>query len=195
MDAETAWKNHSAEIRRFIASRIQDEPAIGDVLHDVYLKTTERFDQLRDQGRYVSWALKIAQNVTMDHYRRQRDSGELIKEPEAPDSCDGSEEWTKASACVKPFIEELPRGYREALMLSAIEGYDDKEVARRMGLSLPATKSRIARGKKMLKEKFDTCDIFNINARQAIIESDTFGKVVDDDPELEEPGSDSRSEP
>ena len=55
MDAETAWKNHSTEIRRFIVSRLEDETIVQDILHDVYLKTTEQFDQLRDKGRYVPY--------------------------------------------------------------------------------------------------------------------------------------------
>jgi len=58
---------------------------------------------------------------------------------------------------------------------------DDKEVATRLGLSLSATKSRIARTKIMIKNKFDTCCIFDMSQRHASIECDTFGSQNCDD--------------
>ncbi len=187
MDAETAWEKHSAGIKRFIASRLEDKCVVEDILHDVYLKSEEKFEQLRDVNKYTSWILKIAQNAVTDHYRRRLEAHSLCEEPEALDEACDANEWEKISRCVKPFIEQLPHKYREALMLSAIEGHDDKEVAKRMGISLSATKSRIARGKKMLKEKFDVCCIFNINSRCAEIESDIFDNETCEDTNSDDP--------
>lgn len=182
MDIETTWNTHRDAVRRFIASRLDDRAMVDDILHEVYLKAKERFQQLRDPQKANSWLLKIAQNAIVDDGRRRQVLDPFSEETAQPNSCDAAEAWTKISDCVIPFIQNLEAGYRDALMLSAIDGHDDKEVARRMGLSLSATKSRIARAKKMVKDQFDECSIFNIDARQAIIESDTFGKSCDNDP-------------
>ncbi|MEE8378643.1 MAG: sigma factor-like helix-turn-helix DNA-binding protein [Candidatus Aminicenantaceae bacterium] len=47
--------------------------------------------------------------------------------------------------------DTLPKNYQQALLLSEIESLPQKEVARKLGLSLPGAKARIQRGRKLLK--------------------------------------------
>jgi RNA polymerase sigma-70 factor (ECF subfamily) len=51
----------------------------------------------------------------------------------------------------------LPEGYREALLLTEIDGLPLKEVADRLNLSLPGAKSRLQRGRERLKRAFLNC--------------------------------------
>lgn len=70
-------------------------------------------------------------------------------------------------------IRELPEVYREAVQLSEIEGLSQQEVADRLGLSLSAVKSRVQRGRKMLKEILGQCCTYQL---------DHQGRVIDLDP-------------
>jgi len=69
-----------------------------------------------------------------------------------------------------PMIETLPEGYREALLLSEIDGLPLKEVADRLNLSLPGAKSRVQRGRERLKKAFLTC---------CHVKFDSRGKPID----------------
>jgi len=77
---------------------------------------------------------------------------------------DGNE-WQELGKCVLPMIEMLPQGYREALVLAEIDGLSLKEVAERLGLSLPGAKSRVQRGREKLKKIFLECCHFKFDCR------------------------------
>ena len=67
-------------------------------------------------------------------------------------------------------MQNLPDKYRQALVLSELEDLPQKEVAKIQGLSLSGAKSRIQRGRKMLKDMLLECCQF---------EHDNRGNVVD----------------
>jgi RNA polymerase sigma-70 factor (ECF subfamily) len=47
---------------------------------------------------------------------------------------------------------ELPDGYREPLLLKAIQGLSYREIGRILGLPETTIETRIARGRRMLRE-------------------------------------------
>ena len=67
------------------------------------------------------------------------------------------------------FLEELPESYREPVRLAELEGLPLAKIALRMNLSLTAVKSRVRRGRAMLKKRLQDCCQF---------EFDTLGKVI-----------------
>ena len=50
-------------------------------------------------------------------------------------------------------LGKLPHTYREAVVLCDIEGYSYVEIAAMLGIGIGTVKSRIARGRGILKEK------------------------------------------
>ena len=67
-------------------------------------------------------------------------------------------------------IERLPDHYGKALMLSEIQGLKQRDIARREGLTLSGAKSRVQRGRKMLKGMLLDCCRF---------EFDKHGNLID----------------
>ncbi|MGI9277180.1 MAG: sigma factor-like helix-turn-helix DNA-binding protein [Endozoicomonas sp.] len=59
--------------------------------------------------------------------------------------------------CIEPLIEELPKKYRDPLLMAELEGMSQKQVAEKLGLSLSGAKSRIQRGRVQLREKITAC--------------------------------------
>jgi RNA polymerase sigma-70 factor (ECF subfamily) len=53
--------------------------------------------------------------------------------------------------------DDLPDGYRDALVMADFEGRAQQEVADRLGLSLSGAKSRIQRARKMLGDALRAC--------------------------------------
>ena len=60
-------------------------------------------------------------------------------------------------------IERMPDHYRQALMLSDIQGLRQRDLARREGLSLSGAKSRVQRGREMLKGMLLNCCRFEFD--------------------------------
>ena len=82
-------------------------------------------------------------------------------------------------ACLEPMIKNLPFKYRQAVILSELENWPQKKVAKMQGLSLSGAKSRVQRGRAMLKDMLLDCCRFDCDNR---------GKVVDCQ-EKENPGT------
>jgi RNA polymerase sigma-70 factor (ECF subfamily) len=49
-------------------------------------------------------------------------------------------------------VESLPAAYHSVFVLADVEGLPNAEVAERLGMSLPAVKSRLHRARAMLRE-------------------------------------------
>jgi RNA polymerase sigma-70 factor (ECF subfamily) len=67
-------------------------------------------------------------------------------------------------------IYSLPEPYRDAVVLTELEGLTQRELANRLGISLSGAKSRVQRGRAQLKQMLDECCTFEFDRR---------GKVID----------------
>lgn len=61
------------------------------------------------------------------------------------------------SACLRPMTQHLPPHYRDAIMLVELEGVTHREAATRHGISISGMKSRVQRGRQMLKRALEDC--------------------------------------
>ena len=74
------------------------------------------------------------------------------------------------SACVAPDDRGLARKYRDALIMTDLNGMTQQEAANRLGVSLSGAKSRVQRGRKQIKDMLLAC---------CRVELDRLGGVVD----------------
>lgn len=68
-----------------------------------------------------------------------------------------SDPVAELASCLQPLVADLPETYQSALVLAELEGLPQKEVARRLGLSLSGAKSRIQRGREQLRQRVLAC--------------------------------------
>ena len=81
------------------------------------------------------------------------------------DAADDGHADCRGCVWLDEMIGELPDSYREAVQLSEVEGLSQREVADRIGLSLSGAKSRIQRGRGMLKDALERCCRFEFDGR------------------------------
>lgn len=168
LHAQTIWEEYQSRLRLFILSRVKDTVAADDILQDVFVKMFTSLSSLRDETRIQSWLYQIARNATMDYFRAQK------KQVDLPDWLTQPEEFEEGAAqhlshCLRPMVEQLPKTYREAVQLSELEGLPHQEIARRQGLSLSGVKSRVQRGRAILRSMFEDCCRFEFDRRGRII--------------------------
>jgi RNA polymerase sigma-70 factor (ECF subfamily) len=152
------WRDWHAALRRYVVRRVRNPADADDVLHEVFLKIEAHLSKLREPGRLAAWLYRIADNAIVDHYRGQRAWDELPDDLPAPETAaDGT---AALAACLRPMIEALPETYRQAVLWSEIDGLPQREVAERLGLSLSGAKSRVQRGRELLRAiLLDCCHV------------------------------------
>jgi len=166
---ETIWNEFAAKLGQFIAARVADPATAEDILQDVFVKIQTRLGQLQDPARLQGWLYLMARNAIIDHHRLRKDTTEVPESlPAEPPAHDAEIEELKAA--FRRMISTLPEPYREALVLTEFEGLTQKEMAKRLGLSLSGAKSRVQRGREQLKQRLLECCKF---------EFDRLGRIID----------------
>jgi RNA polymerase sigma-70 factor (ECF subfamily) len=167
---EQMWSEYRTRLHRFILKRINDPVAAEDLVQEILAKAYSQLDQLRDREKLLPWMYQATRNAIIDYYRRKKPVEEIddslaIQNPEGDDAAE-----KELAGCVMPFIQQLPDAYRQAILLAEMEGLTQQQVAARQGLSLSGAKSRVQRGRQMLKTMFLEC---------CRIERDRRGGVID----------------
>ncbi len=164
---EAIWMHLSSDLRRFIRRRVPDDHVADDLLQETFLRVHIHLPTLADADRVAAWVYRIARNVVSDHHRK---AANPIVALANTDPVDEAEDYREQLRCrgvgwMEEMIRSLPEGYREAVRLAEIEGFPQQEVAERLGLSLSGAKSRVQRGRGMLKDALDGCCRFEIDGR------------------------------
>jgi len=154
---EAIWSQLSDDLRRFIRRRVADDHVADDPLQETFLRIHRNVDKLEESDRLAVWVYQITRNVIHDHYRATN-GNESLADMGVADDGDG-ENQLKASAGVwlDELIGQLPPTYQEAVRRSEIDGLRQHEVADRLGLSVSAAKSRVQRGRILLRGILDQC--------------------------------------
>lgn len=155
--SEKIWHEYHSRLRSFIKSRIIDNTATDDILQNVFLKMHTGLASLKDETKLKSWLYQIARNAIIDYFRSQKPTVEIPEWLPQPETDPGERVTQELSKCLQPMIQLLPENYREAVMLSELQGLTQKEVAQVQGTSLSGAKSRVQRGRALLKEMLANC--------------------------------------
>jgi RNA polymerase sigma-70 factor (ECF subfamily) len=174
--SEAQWRALGADIGRLVARRLPGSE-VEDVVQDVLLRVWRHAEQLRDDERFGAWLSRIARTAVADHFRAKR-----APPPTLPiDDPETTEPGAKAqiAALLRPFAEQLPARYREAVILSELEGLPYSDIAARLGLSLSGVKSRVQRGRRQLRALLERCCEIGLDARNAPVSCRKRGAASD----------------
>jgi RNA polymerase sigma-70 factor (ECF subfamily) len=165
---EQIWNEYHSRLLSFLRKRVGDDIA-EDILQHVFVKVHSRIDTLKDVRKLESWLFQITRNAIVDYERSRKPAREL---PEWLEARVDSEQAAKRelSLCLVPMIERLPEKYRRAVYLSEIEGKTQRDVAEQEGLSFSGAKSRIQRGRELLKTMLCDCCVLEINGENQVLE-------------------------
>jgi RNA polymerase sigma-70 factor, ECF subfamily len=151
------WSTYSEELRRYVEKRVQDRDLANDIMHEMYLKVfcyCKRFDFCCEKAgvkNLRSWLYGICYNLIMDHYN-ERNITWLRPAFSDMETCNDD---PPALLLWNDVASKLPSKYAEAVHYDVVLILKQAEIAERLGISLTATKSRIQRGKKMLKAIYE----------------------------------------
>jgi RNA polymerase sigma-70 factor (ECF subfamily) len=167
---EDLWNEFSRELRRFILRRVSDPTDADDILQDVFVKLHTRIDTLRDEDRIAPWLYRIARNTLIDYYRDRRLTVPVPETLVVEDEPAESDAASHIASGLTGMVDCLPDKYRQAVTLSELQGVPQQQVADRLGLSLSGAKSRVQRGRGLLRDALLDCCHFEFDRRGRVID-------------------------
>ena len=139
-----------------------------DLMQDTYVKAWRGFDTYMPDRPFLNWLLRIMQRAYLDARRRDNpirkaeslnsmvspSDGEVQELPiadegPAPDERVMSEEFRVA---LMTALDELPEVYRSAIVLCDLESLSYSEIADRQNTTIGTVRSRIHRGRRLLRD-------------------------------------------
>ncbi|MGY5351860.1 sigma-70 family RNA polymerase sigma factor [Wenyingzhuangia sp. IMCC45533] len=160
MDTENIWNQFSEDIKRFVFSKTKDTVITDDILQEVFIKIHTHQKNLKDGTKLKSWIFTIANNTVLDYFKKHKN---LNRSDSLITPATEKTENHNAVDCILPLILRLPKKYKDVLFLSTIKQYKHQKIAEELNISLAATKSRILRGKELLKQGFVDCCNYSID--------------------------------
>ncbi len=168
-EAERLWEEFADRLGGFLRARVGSEAEAEDLRQEVFLKLQKQLETERTIHDLGAWLFQTARNAVIDHYRTRK-ATEEIRETTLIAFADGHPDLAPLLASFHQMIHALPDRYREAVILADLEEIPHKDVAKRLGLGLSATKSRVLRGRAMLRKSLDACCRFERDRRGSVID-------------------------
>lgn len=147
-----------------VAVRLTRNPAdADDLVQDAVLKAYRGFDGYTPGTNAKGWLFTILRNAFINEYRRRArrpetmelDTAEAVGALPQEEVEDPQERFFDQIVDdeVLRAIDELPEVFRAALVLSDVEGLDYREIARVLEIPVGTVKSRLFRGRRLLKAR------------------------------------------
>lgn len=168
-DIETIWKEYQDALLLFIKKKTQNSASAEDILHEVFLKFYTKFETISDSSKVRGWLYQTARNTIIDHYRAQKFSTELPDNIEDLSVPDENTAQMQLADCLPVILKHLPDKYRQPISLAHIEQLTQQEIAQIESISLSGAKSRVQRGRHLLKEMLTDCCKIELDNQNRII--------------------------
>ncbi|WP_277631888.1 RNA polymerase sigma factor [Avrilella dinanensis] len=159
---------HQVKIYSFIFSKVRDRDLTEDIFQDTFIKVihTLKKGKYNEEGKFVSWVVRIAHNLIIDYYRKsykmqmQRENEEFsifrYMEDNSP-SVEDALAQLQAEKEICGLLELLPDDQQEVVKLRIFEDLSFKEIAEQTGVSINTALGRmryaVLNMRKILEQK------------------------------------------
>ena len=158
-------KLHSNRILRTIYQITRNWHDAEDVLQDAMLRAFSHVKDFQEKSSFSTWLTRIAINSALMMLRKKRgcheipfevsdDSGDSYERLEVKSPAENPESRLarkEREELLRDAILRLPQVLREVVELRQARGYSTREIARALGISVPAVKSRLSRARLTLR--------------------------------------------
>lgn len=157
--ATELFSRYAPSLLRFTDRMLGNQAEAEEVTQDVFLKMITRAEQYDGRASVGSWLFAIAANACRDRLRSSRRAYlvSLDAAAEAPSKAESVESRildAERRTAVRDALARLSEEQRAALVLARYHGMPYAEIARTLGITEGAVKTRIFRAMETLKALF-----------------------------------------
>lgn len=166
--ASALIERHKRRISDYIYMMVRDRSLADDIFQETLIKVLRFLDEGRytDNGKFLSWVLRIAHNQVIDHFRQQRTRND-ISEAEAGYDLLNDQRLSDANIeqsivteqieqDIRTLVDNLPEEQREVVYMRYFENMSFKDIADETGVSINTALGRMRYAllnlRKMIRE-------------------------------------------
>jgi RNA polymerase sigma-70 factor (ECF subfamily) len=146
---------HKNKVFAYISLYIRDQALAEDIFQDTFLKVIQsvKAGKYSDNGKFISWVMRIAHNLIIDHFRRTKQmntisndnyESDLFNSKQfAEDNVEDSIIKRQIQKDIRNMIGHLPEDQREVVILRYYSDLSFKEIADITGVSINTALGRM----------------------------------------------------
>jgi len=146
---------HKNKVFTYIILIVKNQSLAEDIFQDTFIKVIKSLKEgkYKDNGKFVSWVIRIAHNLTIDHFRKEKQINTYSNEDYEADIFNSkklSESTvedimveTQIIKEVRLLIDELPDDQKQVILLRHYGGLSFKEIADQTDVSINTALGRM----------------------------------------------------
>lgn len=157
---DAVFAAYRARVFGYLARMTGRRDLAEDLTQEVFLRLARSARKLRPDTRLRGWLFTVAHNVLVSNARAAKVTAALASElADRPDASGPTPFEAVADSATQLRVERalasLPAGYREVILLVAIEGLPAADAGAALGLTAEAVRQRLSRARAMLAPALD----------------------------------------
>lgn len=164
----TLIERHSKRVLDYIRMMVKDNDIADDIFQETFIKVVKFIDEKRytDNGKFLSWVLRIAHNQVIDHFRQTKQQNNVTESDAGYDIintrrfADNTIEdrivTEQIETDLRKLVENLPEEQKEVVMMRYFGDLSFKEIAEQTDVSINTALGRMRYAlinlRKMIKE-------------------------------------------
>ncbi|CAN5431546.1 sigma-70 family RNA polymerase sigma factor [soil metagenome] len=161
---------HKSKIFTTIYLIVKDNYIAEDLLQETFIKVinTIKSGRYNEEGKFLPWILRIAHNLAIDHFRKEKRYPTIIMEDGnsvfntlefSEDSIESRQIQKDTHAKLRKLIQELPEAQKEVLIMRHYMQMSFQEIAETTGVSINTALGRMRYALINLRKKMQNSNI------------------------------------
>lgn len=148
------YKQYASKLFSLCLKYSKNYAEAEDNLQDAFITLFDKIEQYKHKGSFEGWMKRITINTALQRYR-EVSVYSITDESAIEDvSVDIETDDVDLDFLLK-IIQELPDRYRLVFNLYVLDGFSHNEIAKMLKISSGTSKSNLARGRMILKQKIE----------------------------------------
>lgn len=143
-------------LEKYVRRRFGDSDFVEDCVQECLLAIHRARASYDPSRSFRSWMFTIARHKVIDTLRRRAARGRYETSQGSGDEAAAPANGSRAALEAADALRALSPEYREALLLTKLEGRSVSEAAEQVGVSVSAMKSRVHRGIRQVRSVLES---------------------------------------
>lgn len=152
---EVLINRHKKKLYTYILLIVRDSHTADDIFQDTFIKVIQslRQNKYNDEGRFLSWVMRIAHNLIIDHFRKVKNLKTYSSDGNEMDFFNSTKYADKnvednyvndqIETDLKQLVDRLPDEQKEVIILRHYAGMSFKEIAEATDVSINTALGRM----------------------------------------------------
>jgi RNA polymerase sigma-70 factor (ECF subfamily) len=152
---EILVNRHKDKVYTYIFLMVKNDHLANDIFQETFIKVVKSLNigKYQENGKFISWVVRIAHNLIIDHFRKQKQMRTFSNDDYETDVFNSSK-FSDATIeddiiqdqikdDVRKLVDHLPEEQREVILLRHFSGLSFKEIAEQTNVSINTALGRM----------------------------------------------------